>query len=54
MQATSIKVTGWVDDPDTYPIQPKAHSMEYLREVAHLRARTNVIGAVTRLRHTVA
>ena len=54
MQASSIRVTGWVDDPDTYPIQPKAHSMEYLREVAHLRARTNVIGAVSRVRHTVA
>ena len=54
MQATQIKVIGRVDDPDTYPIQPKAHSMEYLREVAHLRARTNVIGAVTRVRHTVA
>ena len=54
MQATAIEVLGWVDDPDTYPIQPKPHSMEYLREVAHLRARTNVIGAVTRVRHTVA
>ena len=53
MQASAIKVVGWVDDPDTYPIQPKAHSMEYLREVAHLRSRTNVIGAVTRVRHTI-
>jgi len=54
MQATSLEVLGWVDDPDTYPMQPKAHSMEYLREVAHLRSRTNVIGAVTRVRHTIA
>ncbi len=54
MQATAIEVTGWVDDPDSYPIQPKPHSMEYLREVAHLRVRTNVIGAATRVRHTVA
>ena len=54
MQATSIKVAGWVDDPDSYPIQPKAHSLEFLREVAHLRPRTNVIGAVTRVRHTIA
>ena len=54
MQATEIKVVGWVDDPDTYPIQPKAHTMEYLREVAHLRSRTNVMGAVTRVRHTIA
>src|SRR5215218_5679054 len=54
MQATEVKVVGWVDDPDTYPIQPKAHSMEFLREVAHLRPRTNVIGATTRVRHTLA
>ena len=54
MQATHIQVVGWVDDPDTYPIQPKPHSLEFLREVAHLRSRTNVIGAVTRVRHTVA
>ena len=54
MQASDIKVIGWVDDPDTYPIQPKPHSMEYLREVAHLRPRTNVIAAATRVRHTVA
>ena len=54
MQASALKVVGWVDDPDTYPIQPKPHTMEYLREVAHLRARTNVIGALTRVRHTIA
>src|SRR3954470_17071102 len=54
MQAESIRVIGWVDDPDTYPIQPKPHSLEFLREVAHLRPRTNVIGAVTRVRHTIA
>jgi len=54
MQASAIKVLGWVEDPDTYPIQPKAHTMEYLREVAHLRPRTNVIGATTRVRHSVA
>src|SRR4051812_35377374 len=54
MQASEIKVIGWVDDPDTYPIQPKAHSLEFLREVAHLRPRTNVIAAATRVRHTVA
>jgi asparaginyl-tRNA synthetase len=54
MQATAIKVIGWVDDPDTYPITPKAHTMEFLREVAHLRSRTNVISAATRVRHTVA
>jgi asparaginyl-tRNA synthetase len=54
MQASAIKVIGWVDDPDTYPIQPKPHTMEFLREVAHLRPRTNVMGAVTRMRHTLA
>jgi asparaginyl-tRNA synthetase len=54
MQATGVKVVGWVEDPDTYPIQPKPHTMEFLREVAHLRARTNVIGAASRVRHTLA
>ena len=54
LRAESIEVVGWVDDPDHYPMQPKRHTMEYLREVAHLRARTNVIGAVTRVRHSLA
>jgi len=54
MQASSLKVVGWVDDPDSYPIQPKAHTLEFLREVAHLRPRTNVIGAATRVRHALA
>src|SRR5213075_837632 len=54
MQATAVRVVGWVEDPDHYPIQPKPHSLEFLREVAHLRPRTNVIAAATRVRHTVA
>ena len=54
LRGEAIEVVGWVDDPDTYPMQPKRHSMEYLREVAHLRPRTNVIGAVTRVRHSLA
>jgi asparaginyl-tRNA synthetase len=54
LQAKRIEVIGWVDDPDYYPIQPKPHTLEFLREVAHLRPRTNVIGAVTRVRHTIA
>src|SRR5213082_3276196 len=54
MQASAIRVLGWVDDPDTYPIQPKPHTLEFLREVAHLRPRTNVIAAATRVRHTIA
>jgi asparaginyl-tRNA synthetase len=53
LQATAVEVTGLVDDPETYPIQPKQHSMEFLREVAHLRPRTNLFGAVTRVRHTM-
>ena len=54
IQATAIEVVGWVDDPDTYPMAAKRHSIEYLREVAHLRPRTNLIGAVARVRHTLA
>ena len=54
MQASAIEVIGWVEDPDSYPIQPKPHTLEFLREVAHLRPRTNVIGAATRVRHTIA
>jgi asparaginyl-tRNA synthetase len=54
MQASELRVVGWVEDPDSYPIQPKPHSLEFLREVAHLRPRTNVIGAATRVRHTLA
>src|SRR5947208_8677356 len=54
MQASSVRVIGWVEDPDHYPIQPKPHTFEFLREVAHLRPRTNVIAAATRVRHTVA
>src|ERR1700732_4850985 len=54
MQASALRVIGWVEDPDTYPIQPKPHTLEYLREVSHLRPRTNVIGAATRVRHSLA
>ena len=54
LRADSIEVVGWVDDPDHYPMQPKRHTPEFLREVAHLRARTNIVGATTRVRHTLA
>ena len=54
IQASKVEVVGWVEDPETYPIQPKAHTMEYLREVAHLRPRTNTFGAVTRVRDCIA
>jgi asparaginyl-tRNA synthetase len=54
MQASAVEVIGWVEDPETYPIQPKPHTLEFLREVAHLRPRTNVIAAATRVRHSLA
>jgi asparaginyl-tRNA synthetase len=41
-------------DPDVYPLQPKKHSLEFLREIAHLRPRTNTFGAILRLRHALA
>ncbi|MCW8129196.1 MAG: asparagine--tRNA ligase [Planctomycetota bacterium] len=54
LQAAAVKVLGFVDDPLTYPIQPKKSSLEYLREVAHLRSRTNTFGAVSRIRHCLS
>ena len=54
LQAAEVEVLGWVEDPDTYPVQPKRHSYEFLRSVAHLRPRTNTFGAVTRVRHAAA
>src|SRR5690554_5150541 len=53
IQAESVEVVGWVEDPETYPIQPKKHTFEYLRTVAHLRPRTNAFGAITRVRTTL-
>ena len=50
----AVEVVGWVDDPEAYPIQPKRTSFEYLREVAHLRPRTNTLGAVARVRHCLS
>ncbi len=54
VKAENVKVIGWVEDPDTYPVQPKRHTMEFLREVAHLRPRTNTFSAMTRVRNTLA
>lgn len=54
IQASSVVVLGWVDDPETYPIAKKRHTFEYLRTVAHLRPRTNTFGAITRVRTTLA
>ena len=54
IQANAVKVLGFVEDPDTYPMSAKRHSVEYLREYAHLRPRTNLMGAVMRIRNTLA
>jgi asparaginyl-tRNA synthetase len=54
IQARQVDVVGWVDDPESYPIAKKRHSFEYLRTQAHLRARTNTFGAITRVRTTLA
>ncbi len=54
IRANQVRVIGWVDNPDSYPISAKRHSFEYLREVAHLRSRTNTFGAVARVRHCLA
>ena len=54
IQATAVEILGLVEDPDTYPMAAKRHSIEFLREHAHLRARTNMGGAVTRVRNSLA
>ncbi len=53
IQATDIELYGTAD-PNTYPLQKKGHSMEFLRSIAHLRFRTNTFGAVFRIRHALA
>ena len=53
IQAIKIELLGSAD-PNTYPLQKKGHSMEFLREIAHLRPRTNTFGAVFRIRHNMA
>jgi len=53
VQASSIEVYGTAD-PATYPLQKKGHSLEFLREIAYLRPRTNTFGAVLRIRHAMA
>ena len=53
VQARTIELYGGAD-PDTYPLQKKGHSMEFLREIAYLRPRTNTFGAVLRIRHAMA
>ena len=53
VQATEIEIYGEAD-VDTYPLQKKGHTLEFLREIAHLRPRTNTFGAVFRIRHAMA
>ena len=54
LQASHVEVLGLVDEPETYPMAAKRHSIEYLREIAHLRPRSNIIGAVARVRNTLS
>ena len=54
IQASEVQVVGLVDDPESYPVAKKRHTFEYLRTQAHLRVRTNTIGAITRVRTTLA
>jgi len=53
MQASQITVFGEAD-PETFPLQKKGHTLEFLREIAHLRPRTNTFGAIFRMRHHLA
>jgi len=53
IKATQIEVLG-DSDPEKYPLQPKKHSLEFLREIAHLRFRTNTFGAIFRVRNTLS
>ena len=53
IQATEVEILG-VSDPETYPIQPKKHSLEFLRQNAHLRVRTNTFSAIMRVRSTLS
>ena len=53
LQAKQLEVLGPAD-PDTYPLQKKRHTLEYLREIAHLRPRTNTLGAMARVRSTMS
>ena len=53
MQATAVEIIG-DSDAEKFPLQPKKHSMEFLREIAHLRFRTNTFGAIFRVRHSLA
>ncbi|QCI24995.1 asparagine--tRNA ligase [Buchnera aphidicola (Rhopalosiphum padi)] len=53
IKAKRLQVLGWIQNPDTYPMSAKKHSLEHLREVAHLRSRTNLIGVIVRIRNHI-
>lgn len=53
IHAAQLKIYGTAD-PDTYPLQKKGHTLEFLREIAHLRPRTNTFGAILRIRHAMS
>ena len=53
LKAEEVEILG-DSDPEKYPLQPKKHSLEFLREIAHLRFRTNTFGAIFRIRHSLA
>src|SRR5687768_2385594 len=53
VKVSKLEIVG-DSDPEKFPLQPKKHSLEYLREIAHLRSRTNTFGAVMRVRHAMA
>ncbi len=52
--AKEIQIIGWVENPETYPVSPKRHTVEFLREVSHLRIRTNLLSSVMRVRNTIS
>lgn len=54
LHVTQVEVVGWVDEPEAYPMAAKRHSIEHLRDIAHLRPRSNIIGAVSRVRNCLS
>ncbi|AWB67559.1 asparagine--tRNA ligase [Saccharobesus litoralis] len=54
IQAQTVNIVGLVEDPDTYPMAAKRHTVEHMREYAHLRPRTNMFGAVARVRNCLS
>lgn len=54
LKAEKVEVLGWVENPNNYPMSMKRHTLEHLREYAHLRSRMNLAGSVTRVRNCIA